>query len=145
MCCMQGAMVKVLELAFHEAWSRETSLDENGWTSENPAWGHCAVASLVAQDYIGGELLRYDLKGTAFESMRSHYRNRLPSGKIHDFTEEQFQGNTPALPEPVVRAREEVLDPVKYPKTVERYKLLKERVAEVLRAKLPTSIPVLPE
>lgn len=79
---------------------------------------------------LGGELLRYDLKGTPYEHLRSHYRNRLPDGTIVDFTESQFQGNVPSLPEPTLRQREEVLDPVKYHKTVERYKLLRARVRE---------------
>ena len=126
--------VELLKEAFCKSWSRETSLDEQGWTPENPAWGHCAVASLVAQDLLGGELLRYDLSGTPFASMRSHYRNHLPDGTVLDFTQDQFQGNVPELPEPAVRKREEVLDPVKYPKTVERYKLLSKRVSARLNS-----------
>ncbi|MFY9462114.1 MAG: hypothetical protein WAP51_02840 [Candidatus Sungiibacteriota bacterium] len=128
----QEALIAVLKKSFADCWSRETSLDEEGWTPENPSYGHCAIASLIAQRVLGGELLRYDLKGTPFEHMRSHYMNRLPDGTIVDFTEAQFGVSVPVLPEPVVRKREEVLDPVKYPKTVERYKLCSKRVREWL-------------
>lgn len=128
----QEALIAILKKSFADCWSRETSLDDERWTQENPTWGHCAIASLVAQVVLGGDLLRYDLKGTPFEHMRSHYKNRLPDGTIVDFTEAQFGANALVLPEPVVRSREEVLDPVKYPKTVERYKLFLKRVREWL-------------
>jgi hypothetical protein len=128
----QEAMIALLKRAFAYCWSAETSSDPEGWTPQNPAYGHCAVASLVVQAVLGGELLRYGLTGTPFEHLRSHYRNRLPDGTIVDFTEDQFGGQVPVLPEPVVRAREEVLDAVKYPKTVERYELFSKRVVEWL-------------
>lgn len=122
------AYVAVLKKSFAESWSRDTSADPDNWTPENPSWGHCAVAALVVQTVMGGELLRYDLSGTPFAAMRSHYRNRLPDGTLVDLTQEQFQGQLPDLPEPVVRARSEVLDPVKYPDSVRRYELFKRRV-----------------
>lgn len=121
-----------------DACSRETSSDEDGWRHENPTWGHCAVAALLTQAVLGGTLLRYDLSGTPFAAMRSHYRNRLPDGTVEDFTEEQFAGGITFadLPDPVERAREEVLDPVKYPKTVERYAKFKERANKCLSLRL---------
>lgn len=67
------------------ATSRETSADANGWSEENPLWGHCAVVSLLAQDYFGGGVYRASLEGTEFSDSGSHYRN-----EVHDFTQEQF-------------------------------------------------------
>lgn len=125
--------IALLKKAFAAVWAPDTSLDEDGWTSENPTWGHCAVAALAVQTVMGGELLRYDLAGTPFAGMRSHYRNRLPDGRVVDFTEAQFQGRLPEnLPEPVVRQSLELLDPEKYPKTVERYERFKKRVVEAI-------------
>lgn len=65
---------------------KETSLDPDGWSSENPLLGHCAVVSLIVQNLFGGELLRASLAGTEFAHMRSHYWNRLPDGTADDFT-----------------------------------------------------------
>ena len=99
------------------------------WTPENPSYGHCAIATLVAQRILGGELLRYDLKGTPFEHLGSHYKLRLNDGTILDFTEEQFWGRPPVWGEPIVRTRAELLDPAKNPrnqKTLERYNLFCE-------------------
>lgn len=55
-----------------------TSADPDGWTEDNPLWGHCAVVSLLAQNLFGGKLMRASLEGTEFASMRSHYFNKFP-------------------------------------------------------------------
>jgi len=57
---------------------KETSADPENWSPDNPLWGHCAVASLLAQDVFGGDLVRASLEGTPFATMRSHYWNRFP-------------------------------------------------------------------
>lgn len=125
--------IALLKKACAAVWAPDTSLDEGGWTPENPTWGHCAVAALAVHTVVGGELLRYDLAGTPFAGMRSHYRNRLPDGRIVDFTEAQFQGRFPEnLPEPVVREPFELLDPLKYPKTVQRFELFKKRLNDAI-------------
>lgn len=41
---------------------KETSFDPENWNEDNPLRGHCAVVSLLAQDYFGGELIRGSLK-----------------------------------------------------------------------------------
>ena len=126
---------KVLELVancIEHACSRETSSDAAGWSPENPTYGHCALAVAFIQEAYGGDFLRYDLAGTSFAAMRSHYKNRLPDGTVFDATEKQFQGRIAFadLPEPLTRMREEILDPVKYPETVRRYKEFRARVGE---------------
>lgn len=82
-----------------------------GWSEDNPTWGHCAVASLLVQRLVGGELLRISLEGTEFADSRSHYYNRLPDGSLLDLTEDQFAGrlNTTSLPYEV-RSRDYVLN-----------------------------------
>jgi len=79
-----------------EILSRETSVDPKNWTENNPFYGHCAVVTLLAQDFFGGEILRGDLKNTVFSEMNSHYWNLFSSGE-KDFTEELFEGNKPKL------------------------------------------------
>lgn len=107
---------------------QETSQDSNGWTPENPLWGHCAVVSLVAQNLFGGELLRGSLTEVpGFEHMRSHYWNKLADGNIEDFTKPQFGANYPHGLKAEVRERSYVLS---FPETVKRYKLLALRLAK---------------
>ncbi len=109
---------------------QETSQDFNGWASENPLWGHCAVVSLVAQNLFGGELLRASLTEVpGFEHMRSHYWNRLADGSVDDFTKPQFGTNYPSGLKAEVRDRSYVLS---YPETVKRYKLLTFRLAKMV-------------
>lgn len=113
---------------------RETSQDPEGWTPNNPLWGHCAVVALIVQDYFGGELLRASLKDApGFSQTSSHYWNGLSDGTEVDLTEDQFGDNYPTLPEPVIRTREYVLS---YPETVRRYKLLKSRLIKTLEGGL---------
>jgi hypothetical protein len=102
------------------AWSRETSADPEHWSPQNPAWGQCAVTALIIQDYMGGELLRCEIRGT------SHYWNRLPSGEEVDLTIDQFGTNARRSPS-VSRSRDYVLS---VPSTAHRY--------GVLRSRLPT-------
>ncbi len=104
--------------------SKDTSADREGWTFENPLWGHCAVASLLAQDYFGGSLVRGSLEGNEkYTHLRSHFWNRLPEGEV-DFTAEQYSDlKFSDLPKEI-RDRERVLS---YPDTQRRYTLLKER------------------
>src|SRR3989344_3738326 len=75
--------------------SKETSADPDGWTPENPTWGHCAVATMVAQDMFGGKIMRASLENTAFAKMRSHYFVRFDETKgdalVLDPTDAQFR------------------------------------------------------
>ena len=73
-----------------KACAKETSFDPDGWTPENPLWGHCAVVSLLANDYFGGIFVRAFLDETPFSSVGSHYWNILADGTEIDFTRDQF-------------------------------------------------------
>jgi len=109
---------------------QDTSLDEPGWTKDNPLYGHCAVVSLLAQDIWGGKLLRASLANVlGYEHFRSHYWNLLPNEIQKDFTRSQFQGSYPQNLIVEERSREYVLS---YPETVKRYELLKERFNKLL-------------
>ncbi|MDO8495392.1 MAG: hypothetical protein Q7S32_02595 [bacterium] len=118
----------LLEVLLLKVCDQETSQDPEGWTPENPLWGHCAVVSLVVQGIFGGDLLRASLDGTPFAKMRSHYWNRLPDGREVDFTRAQFGESGPGELKAEVRTREYVLS---YAPTVQRHELLLERLGEL--------------
>ncbi len=107
----------------------DTSADPTGWTAENPLWGHCAVVTLLAPDYYGGELVRGDLShNLKYANLRSHYWNRLPDGQEVDFTASQYPDLSFVQLASEVRERARV---VSYPDTLKRYHLLKERFEAV--------------
>lgn len=107
--------------------ARDTSADPDGWTPQNPLWGHCAVAATVAQDRFGGTLLRASLENhPKWAQMRSHYWNQFPEGIQRDLTEPQFGGDPPQGLEATERTRAYVLS---HPATLERYKRLSWRLA----------------
>ncbi len=106
-----------------KAAGRDTSSDPEHWTKENSLWGHCAVVSLLAQDYFGGELVRGSLENTQYSSLHSHYWNKLGEGSEVDFTARQFKEGLPTL-DSEIRSRERVLS---HPDTQRRYEALKAR------------------
>lgn len=63
-----------------QCWSRETATT---YMPDNPALGQCSVTALVAQDHLGGTLLKTRV-GDAW-----HFYN-LISDQRHDFTASQF-------------------------------------------------------
>lgn len=103
---------------------RDTSSDPEHWTDANPLWGHCAVVSLLAQDYFGGELVRASLENISeYSYPRSHYWNQLPDCSDADFTAEQYKV-MPEFKNIEIYPRERVLS---YPDTQRRYETLVER------------------
>ncbi|MDP3947446.1 MAG: hypothetical protein Q8Q41_02000 [bacterium] len=128
-----GAFLMELLKAFYASWDAETSADSVSWDENSPAWGQCAVTALLVQDYMGGELLRGSLEKVPdpkVAAMRSHYWNRLPSGREVDLTERQFQPSQRTYITPgELRTREYVLSNAE---TARRYALLKARVGQFL-------------
>lgn len=104
--------------AVASAWCRETSVDPEGWSPANPAWGQCAVTALVVQDLAGGTLVRSDVEGL------SHYWNRLADGTEIDLTRSQFPNNV-VIGHGDERTRDYVLS---FPATVRRYNTLLQRL-----------------
>ncbi len=121
-----------LELTLKNSWTRESSSDPENWTSDNPAWGQCAVTSLIVNDYLGGEIvwanaILPDGRGI------SHYFNKI-NGLEKDFTRTQFPtGTTIPLGIPKTKefssTREYILS---YATTQQRYELLKHRIQRFL-------------
>jgi len=105
--------------------AKDTSADPDGWTPENPLWGHCAVAALLAQEIFGGELMRGSLKEIEkYAYLHSHYWNRLPDGQEFDFTSEQYSDLSFKDLIGEVRSKESALN---HPDTQRRFALLKDR------------------
>ena len=73
--------------ALEKSWSAETAYDSKDWSPENPSRGQCAVSSLVVQDYLGGEIIRFDVEVDG--NHEKHYAN-IVDGKLIDVTRGQF-------------------------------------------------------
>lgn len=105
------------------------------WTQDNSLCGQCTVASLLAQNLFGGELIRASLKDNPnFKHMRYHYWNRLPDGIEIDFTREQFGNKYPEVLIGEVRKRKQVL---RIESVEERYKQLALNLAKHLNNNNP--------
>lgn len=102
---------------------RDTSFDPNGWTEDNPFWGHCVVVSLLAQSLFGGGILGVNLKDTKFAKMKFHVWNQFPNGTEWDFTRSQFGDEYPG--EIQIKSFE-ISTLLSYPDTQMRFNWLKE-------------------
>jgi hypothetical protein len=67
--------------ALQSSWSLASSTK---WTQANPASGQCGVTALIAQDVLGGDILKTNY-GDIW-----HFYNRI-EGEVIDFTESQFE------------------------------------------------------
>ncbi len=109
--------------ALPNIYNADTSSHSEMWNKDNPAQGHCAIVSVLAQEKFGGDIVRVSLAGTEYESIGSHYFNVI-DGKEVDFTISQFKNNPYQDIKREKRTREEILS---NPDTQRRYKLLKDR------------------
>lgn len=122
----------LLEMALRLAWQSGTSSDTMNWSFENPAWGQCAVTSLVVNDYLGGEIIWAMAKLSDGREI-SHYFNKI-NGIERDFTRCQFPEETiipMGVPKPKeYRTTRDYL--LSSPNTRTRYELLRETVKKQL-------------
>lgn len=86
------------------------------WSIDNRLYGHCAIVSLIINDYFGGKIIKCKLK----EENISHYYNEI-NGEIIDATINQYK-YLPTKMDIHYVEREEILD---NPNTMERYIKLK--------------------
>ncbi len=121
-----------LEQILKDSWSKETSSDPDNWSPENPAWGQCAVTSLIVNDCLGGEIVWAPAILPNGKEI-SHYFNKI-NGKEIDLTREQFPSGT-KIPLGIPKSkqfsttREYILS---YPETQRRYEILKQKVQKAL-------------
>lgn len=99
---------------------KETAGNKKEWNSDNPLFGHCKVASLVLQDYFGGELVLCKV------GKYNHCYNVI-NGKKIDVTEDQFGEGYISIDDRIV-IREEILSST----GCDGYELLKSRVEKLI-------------
>jgi hypothetical protein len=86
---MLAPSLQQLTNALHQAWDAHTGYAGVGkWSPTNPARGQCVTSSLVVQDYFGGDIVRYEVKGDGIDE--THYFNILGDGTIIDTTGSQY-------------------------------------------------------
>ena len=123
-----GRIIEALEAS----WGDDTAYDKSDWTPENPARGQCVVTSLVVQDFLGGDLMKYTVD--ADNVHESHYCNKLDNGTVLDVTAKQYTFPVNLRPVPVdydgfASIRDKRLSDED---TRLRYTILKDRVDSLL-------------
>lgn len=125
--------IQEISLALQQSWNAQTGYAGVGiWTRDNPARGQCVTSSLVVQDYLGGDIVRYAVNGDSIDE--THYFNVLDDGTTIDTTGHQYTVPVVMTPKPIVlndfsSARAKLLADKE---TSYRYGLLKMRVEQLL-------------
>ena len=116
--------------ALRVCWAADTcspdDLERAGWSTANPAWGHCDITALIVNDLFGGDLMLGEVQH-AGEQQGYHWWNRLGDGSEIDLTREQFR-----LGQAITGARVVVRPPGRLRRRWEEYLLLRERLASRL-------------
>lgn len=116
-----------------ESWCRETAFESAEWSEINPARGQCAISSLIVQDFLGGELVRFVVEGPSIAE--KHYVN-LINGVLIDTTHSQYSKLDVSLrlsqPDlgPYLSLRERLLADSS---TLERYQLFRHIVESKMK------------
>ena len=93
-----------LKQLLSECWEEKTCSPglRQEWSKDNPSLGQCAITALIANDFLGGKIMR------CMASSGSHYYN-LIDDDIIDLTVEQFLGEIPDYENGEERTREYLL------------------------------------
>lgn len=136
---MKNILISDLEKALLKSWCKETSSEPHKWTPQNPAWGQSAVTAALLDDYHHGELLTTKAILPDGSEITHHY-NMIRKHYV-DLTARQFPKGT-IIPPGVPQYSDDSLHfdfpsawlyLLSHEPTRERYKILKEKVAEELR------------
>jgi hypothetical protein len=94
---MEQLKFELLKILFVNSYSQETSFTPDLWSKENPFIGQTANTALLAQDIIGGIILRGKIPEGWQEIVgyHCHYINVLKEGEYVDFTRERFPKEFP--------------------------------------------------
>lgn len=112
--------IKTLEEKLLSVYSAETSFDGENWNKDNPTYGHCAVVSLIVNDYFdNAEICKIKVDGV------SHYFNRI-NNEIIDLTGKQFSKNL-NYSDYEISSRDYLLS---NKNTTTRYEILKSKLSE---------------
>lgn len=119
---MKTSTIDQVHRALQNSWSLDSS---SKWKESNPALGQCGVTALVAQDFLGGEIVRtWVVKPDVGQLW--HYYNLINQKPI-DFTTSQF--DTPIDYDHLPSGREEAFQDT----TPQQYKYLSTSVQACLR------------
>ncbi len=125
-------LLSQLVSSLQRSWDRDTSINFNAWSPENPALGQCTVTALVVNDYLGGTIIRTEAILPNGKTV-SHYFN-LVDGEEIDLTRSQFPSGTIFTDYQIMRNGQPTRDyALSFPETTRRYNLLKNRVNNLLR------------
>ena len=124
--------IATIKRALEQAWCKETSFLPDDWSSDNPARGQCVVTALIVQDYLGGDIIRYEVIGAGIQE--KDYANVLSDGNVIELTESQYPKDITKILAPVnlkgfPSIREKRLAEAN---TRKRYELLLDRVKSYL-------------
>ena len=113
-----------LQEYLYKVYSKDTCypLCRNDWNASNPTLGHCAIVSLLVNDYFGGEIYKIKVDGI------SHYFNFIDNNVV-DLTANQFHKRIDYH----ARIKKERAEVLQDEDTVLRYKLLKMRLQFLIR------------
>ncbi|RYF28727.1 MAG: hypothetical protein EOO17_04295 [Chloroflexi bacterium] len=120
--------------ALQKSWNADTAYNPGDWSIENKARGQCVVSSLIVQDYLGGDLIRYEISEQSVHE--THYVNKLDDGTIIDTTNSQYITPVNMRLKPIELDRFNSIREKRLSddSTAQRYLLLKQRVVEYLEA-----------
>ncbi len=110
-----------------KAWCKETAYRscQAEWTDSDPSCGQCAITAMLVYDMFGGTIHRIRVGGG------THYFNKI-DGHYIDLTVEQFDlYNIPVSYEPNEEMPRQYCG--KNADTAKRYKLLVDRIAQILK------------
>lgn len=116
--------LELLEKYLYKLYSKDTCyfVCRDNWSNDNPTLGHCAVVSLIVNDYFGGEIYKIKVDGIG------HYFNVI-NNKIIDLTSNQFNKQI-NYDNRIKKTRKEMLEDKD---TLLRYNLLKNKLEKEVR------------
>lgn len=111
--------LELLQKYLYKVYSKDTCypLCRDDWNDDNPTLGHCAIVSLIVNDYFDGEIYKIKVDGI------SHYFNLIDNNVV-DFTYNQFNKEI-NYNDKIKKDRFEILQDKD---TKSRYKMLKMRL-----------------
>ncbi|MFE3513789.1 hypothetical protein [Streptomyces sp. NPDC059166] len=121
-----------IEAAVRSSWDADTTTPEyrDRWNPGNPARDQCGVTAMVVNDLLGGELIRGEVLVDGVR-VDYHWWNRLGMGVEIDLTREQFEAHE------IVSGGVVIERPQEFVRLREEYELLRARVLERLRGRIP--------
>ena len=124
--------IQEISKALQASWSADTAYSPEDWSNDNKARGQCVISSLIVQDYLGGDLIRYEINQDQLHE--THYMNQLSDGTAIDTTASQYTSAVNMKRKPIdsgefISIREKRLADKS---TAARYRILKQRVEQQL-------------